>query len=111
MEHRNHPRYRLSARYILEGEEVINKSWKWILLCVTPLILISSKNHRKESDKMKIVQTKILAEEGSMKLNQCINEWLIQNKIVRDDLISCEFDCAGGYRRVLIVYEVEYRKE
>lgn len=60
---------------------------------------------------MKIVQAKIIVEDSSPQLNLKLNEWLIQQRIKRENIVSTDFDCCGGGKRVLVFYEVEYVEE
>jgi len=76
-----------------------------ILAAIFSLSLLSAKD---KGTMTKIVQTKIFIKEKSEELPHCINEWLVENKIRRDDLISTQFDSSGGYRRVFVVYEIDY---
>lgn len=82
---------------------MIKKVVPFLILCV---ILISANTPKKE--KMKIVQAKLLVETDSPRLNSHLNEWLIQQRIQRDDIVSCHFDCHDTHKRVLVLYELEY---
>jgi hypothetical protein len=85
---------------------MIKKVIPFLILC---LILVSANIPRKE--KMKIVQAKIIYEHTTPQLNSKLNEWLIQQRIQREDVISTHFHCDGVAKRVLMLYEVEYTEK
>jgi hypothetical protein len=58
----------------------------------------------------KIIQVEILVDSDSKTLKAMINNFLIDKKIQREDLLDIKFQ-TSDYKRALIIYEVNYEKK
>jgi|GEM_PF-5552830 hypothetical protein len=78
------------------------------ILCLT----LNAKDNKKmeQESSMKIVQVEILVDTDSKVLKSLINQFLIDKKIQRENLLDIKFH-VSDYKRALLIYEVNYQEK